>query len=258
MSRHLDRISHNWQQLGAEDPLWAVYVAPGTQGGRWDVESFLATGRAEVGRVLSSLTRLGVPTSRNTALDFGCGVGRLSQPLAQEFDRLISVDVSEAMLNRARELDRSGGNVEFVLSRKPDLGFVPDASVDLVYSSLVLQHLPRSLSGRYLAEFVRVLAPGGVAVVQLATRPTVSVKGWAFRLLPPAFTGWFQRQVLGYPAPMRMQAMSRRWVRRQIVAAGGFILEALDDPTYGGHWIYTRYIICRSDGVGAPAETSGR
>ena len=243
--RDLDRITRHWEQLGADDPLWAVYVAPGTRGGAWDVDEFFATGREEVARVMSFLEAHDVPASRTTAVDFGCGVGRLSQPLADQFDRVIGVDVSEPMLAQARALVRGRGDIEFVLNQRADLSFIPDESVDLVYSSLVLQHLSRPLAAGYLAEFVRVLATDGAAVVQVATRPTRSVKGWAFRALPPSLTGFLQRRLLKYPAPMRMQAMSDRWVRTQVRSAGGRVIASETDPSYKGHWVYTRYLIQR-------------
>ena len=41
-------LQEHWRRLGADDPLWAVYVAPGTRHGGWDLEDFLETGRAEV------------------------------------------------------------------------------------------------------------------------------------------------------------------------------------------------------------------
>jgi ubiquinone/menaquinone biosynthesis C-methylase UbiE len=239
------RIGRHWERLGAEDPLWAVYVAPGTRGGAWDVERFFATGRDELEQAFAVLEPLGVPAAHGTALDFGCGVGRLSRPLRERFDRVVGVDVSEPMLVQARKLERGAERIEFVLNRREDLSFLPDGEVDLVYSSLVLQHLPKRLAARYLCEFVRVLAPGGAAVVQVATRPTRSVKGWAFRVLPPPVTGLLQRVLLGYPAPMRMQAMSGRWLHKTVRSAGGSVLAEASDPTYQGHWIYTRYVIGR-------------
>jgi SAM-dependent methyltransferase len=241
--RPLDRIARDWQQLGTIDPLWAVYVAPGTERGGWNIGEFFATGCSEADRVFSELAGIGRPTARRIALDFGCGVGRLSQPLADRFDRVLAVDVSPAMLKRAAELDRSGGRIEFILNHEAHLGCVASASVDLVYSSLVLQHLVRPLAAKYLAEFIRILAPGGVAVVQLATRPTASLKGWADRLLPAPIIGWIQTHVLAYPAPMRMEAMPTSWVRAQVAVASGRIIAQAEDSSYGGHWIYTRYFI---------------
>jgi ubiquinone/menaquinone biosynthesis C-methylase UbiE len=242
--RHdLERISRHWEQLGAQDPLWAVYVAPGTRGGAWDVDEFFATGHDEIERVMRFVEAHGVSAARGTAVDFGCGVGRLSRSLAEHFDRVIGIDVSDSMLAQARELNAGNERIEFVLNRRDDLSLLPDGSVDLVYSSLVLQHLPRPLAAGYLKEFVRLLTPGGAVVVQVATRPTRSIKGWAFRLLPAPLIGFLQRRVLGYPAPMRMQAMSDRWIRAQVASSRGRVVATEDDPSYRGHWVYTRYLI---------------
>jgi ubiquinone/menaquinone biosynthesis C-methylase UbiE len=249
VKRDFDRITEHWRELGAEDPLWAVYVAPGTQHGGWDVDEFFATGREEVDRVMSTLSR--TPSDDGVALDFGGGVGRLSQALARYFGQVVAVDVSAPMIDRARELDPGDRRIRFVLNERTDLSFVEDGSIDLVYSSLVLQHLSRPLAAGYLAEFLRVLRPDGVAVVQVATRPTASLKGWAFRLLPARLTGLLQRRMLHYPAPMRMQAMPTSWVRNAVTAAGGHIVEADTDESYGGHWVYTRFFL--RPGVAASA-----
>ncbi len=239
----LDQLQDDWTRLGQEDPLWAVYVAPGTKGGKWDVEAFFALGRQEVDRALAELEPLGLTPGRRRALDFGCGVGRLSQALAGHVDEVIGIDIAPSMLAKARELDRSQGRVRFVLNQRPDLGDVGSAEVDLVYSSLVLQHMPPELARGYLAEFVRVLAPGGVAIFQVASRPTRSVKGLIFRLAPWPLLRWAQRRVLGYPAPMRMSRMTSDNVRTAIAGTPGRLAAAIDDDSYGGHWHYTRYYV---------------
>lgn len=243
----LEDVRRNWTKLGAEDPLWAVYVAPGTQNGRWDVEQFRETGRTEVGRSLDRLAELGIAVGDGTALDFGCGVGRLSGPLAERFSRVVAVDVAPSMLERAREMDISGGRIDWVLNEAPDLSFQPEDSIDLVYTSLVLQHLPRELALSYVREFVRVLRPGGVAVMQVASRTTPSVKGWAFRHLPPALLGWAQKTLLRYPAPMLMTALTRADIEAVVRPMGAAVVDVQEDPTYGGHWVYERLVV-RADG----------
>jgi SAM-dependent methyltransferase len=238
-----DQLQQDWTRLGAEDPLWAVYVAPGTKGGKWDVDEFFALGRREVDTALARLEPFGLRPGRARALDFGCGVGRLSQALAGHFDAVTGVDIAPSMLAKARELDRSDGRCTFVLNERSDLALVEDASVDLVYSSLVLQHMPRELAAGYLREFVRVLAPGGVAVFQVASRPTRSIKGAVFRWAPWPLLRWAQKNVLRYPAPMRMSAISPSDVRSAIEGTGARLVAAVDDDTYGGHWHYTRYYV---------------
>src|SRR3954447_8717775 len=93
-----DQVRADWTRLGAEDPLWAVLVDPDKRGGRWDAEEFLAVGRRDVEAHRQWLARLGLPTTWSTALDFGCGAGRLTQALAAHADEVIGVDVSAPML----------------------------------------------------------------------------------------------------------------------------------------------------------------
>jgi SAM-dependent methyltransferase len=253
----LGRLRDDWERLGAEDPLWAVYVAPGTRGGRWDVERFFALGRREVSAALGELDRLGLRPGRRRALDFGCGVGRLSQALAEHVDEVVGVDIAASMLAEARRLDRSGGRCQFVLNESADLAFVADGSIDIVYCSLVLQHLERGLARRYLREFVRVLADDGVAIFQVPTRPTASVKGLVFWLAPWSLIRLAQRRLLKYPAPMRMSRLRRRDVERALHGTGAAIIGAVDDDSYGGHWHYTRYYVARPPTEGHRLQAGG-
>lgn len=238
-------LQRDWTALGKEDPLWAVYVAPGTKGRGWDVDAFFATGAAEVAASLARARELGLLSRHEVALDFGCGVGRLSSALLEHVDRVVAVDISPTMLDEARRLGRCGDRCTFVLNDRPDLAFQPEASVDLVYSSLVLQHLPSELAEGFLQEFARVLRPGGVAVVQTASRPTRSLRGVLTRVLPPALQRRLQTLLLGYPAPMLMTAMPQAWVEAAIAGTGLQIAEAVEESVYGGHWVTTRYFLVR-------------
>lgn len=231
----------DWETLGREDPLWAVFVTPGARGGGWDVDAFLATGRAEVDRVLSRLAILSPATGRAHVLDFGCGVGRLSHALAGHFDRVTGVDAAPAMLEQARQI--AGERCTFVLNQAPDLSFLADGSVDVAYSSLVLQHLPRQQALGYLRELVRVTRGDGCVIVQVAARPDWSLKGMMFRFAPRPLISWAQRRLLGYPAPMLMTPLPDRLVRATVAAAGAFVLAAEQDDSYGGHWRCVRYYV---------------
>jgi SAM-dependent methyltransferase len=147
------------------------------------------------------------------------------------------------MLAKARELDRSGGRCQFTLNQATDLSLVESGTIDIVYSSLVLQHMPPELARGYLREFERVLAPGGVAIFQVASRPTRSFKGLVFRLAPWPLLRWAQQTLLRYPAPMRMSQMSPDDVRGAIAGTPARLAAAIEDDSYGGHWHYTRYYV---------------
>lgn len=86
--------------------------------------------------------------------------------MSARFDECVGVDVSARMVERARELNADRSNCSFVVMEKPGLPYEP-GSFDLVYSRLVLQHLPRSEAVRAVEELVRVARPGGVAIFQV-------------------------------------------------------------------------------------------
>lgn len=51
---------------------------------------------------------LNIDCPRKHALDFGCGVGRLTQALAAHFDEVTGVDISPSMIKLAKKYSRHG------------------------------------------------------------------------------------------------------------------------------------------------------
>jgi 2-polyprenyl-3-methyl-5-hydroxy-6-metoxy-1,4-benzoquinol methylase len=98
---------------------------------------------------------------RGSALDFGCGVGRLTQALADHFDEVWGVDIASSMIEGARRLDRSGGRCRYLVNGRPRV--VRDASFGFILSLIVLQHLEPEYIRSYLREFIRLLAPDDAA-----------------------------------------------------------------------------------------------
>lgn len=241
----LDEVRRDWTVLGAADPLWAVLV----RRGGWELADFLATGRADVAATVSWLAELGLPTRWERALDFGCGVGRLSQALAEHADEVIGVDISASMLEVAGRINRTGARCTFVHNDAPDLGRFPDGHVDLVYSVLVLQHLPRPMIDVYLAELLRVLRRDGSAVIQIPTRRLWTVRGLAWRVLPFPVLRWVQRRLLGYPAPMRMTVVSDVDMVGTVTRLGGRVVARRIDPTDSKDFQLTRYVIRHAPGA---------
>ena len=102
----------------------------------------------------------------DTVVDLGCGpatqlamVARLNPDV-----RFVGVDLAEEMLERARAYgaEQGLGNVAFQQADVTDLGFLGDASVDAVFSTVALHHLPDvGHLERTFAEVARVLRPGG-------------------------------------------------------------------------------------------------
>jgi SAM-dependent methyltransferase len=166
----LSRHKRDWEELAEVDPFWAILSDPNRQFGRWDLECFFDSGRLEVDELMALAEAYGLPESRRRALDFGCGSGRTTRPLAGIFSEVVGVDISERMVDQARRVNADMPNCAFLLNTAEDLRLFEDDHFDLVYSSIVLQHLPkRSLILTYIAEFVRTLSEGGLLAFQLAS-----------------------------------------------------------------------------------------
>lgn len=164
----LEKSKTMWEALARSDPYWAVCTVPGKQDGKWDAADLLATGVIEAETVLSFVRRLGLSIRPNgKALDFGCGVGRLTQALSRYFAECYGVDISSEMVSRATTLAKDSPNCRFFVNEVPDLSGFESNSFSFIYSSLVLQHIESEYVTLYLGEFVRVLEPGGILVVQI-------------------------------------------------------------------------------------------
>lgn len=156
-----------WQDLGALDPMWAVLADARYRFGKWDQAEFFRIGEADVERLMQMARTLGYPAAYETALDFGCGVGRLTRALAKHFARCYGVDISETMIAQAQSLHRAFPNCQFRVIQN-DLRLFDDNSLDLIYTVLTLQHIPsRAAVAKYIREFMRTLRRNGLLVFQV-------------------------------------------------------------------------------------------
>jgi len=159
----LEKLKDDWESLARRDALGAILTDETKIGGKWDLGEFMATGEAEIVTVMEHLKDVGCePDYGGTALDFGCGVGRLTQALGRRFASCVGVDISREMVEQAERLNRYP-HCRYVVHADTRLPF-PDAWFAFVYSNIVLQHVPPQFAEQYLREFVRILKRGGVLV----------------------------------------------------------------------------------------------
>lgn len=163
----LKQVRRHWNLFGRSNPMWSNLTGDGA----WDAGAFFATGETEIDETLQRAEQLEITPDRQArALDFGCGVGRLTQALGRRFDRADGVDIAKHMLDEARRYDRSGGRCQYHLDTSGHLGQFGSESFDLVCSLLVLQHMEPGDAVRYISEMVRVLAPGGLLAFNVPHR----------------------------------------------------------------------------------------
>jgi SAM-dependent methyltransferase len=161
-----------WEKFGRDDPYFGVLADP-----RFTAEKiaenraeFFASGRWSVARITERYERHFGNLSHGRALDHGCGVGRLTLPLAGQFDAVVGLDVSPSMLAQARaNADQSSvSNVEFALA-DDRLSNAP-GEFDFVNSYMVLQHIRVRRGLGILARLLEKVKPGGGFHVHLSVR----------------------------------------------------------------------------------------
>ena len=167
----MSRDAKDWEDLARSEPYFAIL----TNDGDPDVEAnimataaFWETGEVDVAALLVAVaTLLGREIRLNNVLDFGCGVGRLTLPLARHSGRVVACDIAPTMLEHARQNAEKAGlrNVTFISNE--DLMRSADVRFDFICSLLVLQHLPVSLGYEAIRHLSTLLEPGGIAALQM-------------------------------------------------------------------------------------------
>jgi ubiquinone/menaquinone biosynthesis C-methylase UbiE len=168
----LGKLKRHWDKMASTDAMRAIAGSPGKQKGRpWREEEFFETGVTEIEHSLAQIAAAGVNIKKGKALDFGSGIGRLTQALAPHFSQVVGVDVSTQMLQLAEQYNRYPSNCRYSQITSYDLRQFADGEFDFVYSNVVLQHIEPRYAKQYIAEFLRVLADGGTAMFMLHVGP---------------------------------------------------------------------------------------
>jgi SAM-dependent methyltransferase len=157
----------DWQLIGERNPYWGVLTADKFKRAKLDstsIEEFFASGDADVSYIVESIRRFIQPDfAPRSAIDFGCGCGRLTLPMARLVSNgAVGVDVSHGMLAEARSHAeaRRVGNVTLQKT-------IPEGPVDWVNSQIVFQHIPPERGYELLTALLKALGPRGVASIHI-------------------------------------------------------------------------------------------
>jgi len=171
----LDAVRAGWDEAARQDAMFNIVTFADKVNGGWTPEDFFAHGQVEIDAAMERLKMFGLGDRHgeplSTALDFGCGVGRLTRALAHWYGGVDGVDISEEMVALARKHVEPEERVAYYVNGNPDLSLFEDDRYDLVYSMIVLQHMPQEFQHGYVQEFFRVLKPGGVAMFEIPDGP---------------------------------------------------------------------------------------
>lgn len=245
------RDQEAWDDLADVDPFWSILSDPVKQFSRWNVEEFFATGEKEIASLLAEAGVLGYPRGMERALDFGCGVGRLTRSLAQRFQECYGVDISGKMIGHAQRLNDGVRNCRFLVNASEDLAFLPSDHFDLIYSNIVLQHIPgKRHIKNYISEFVRILARGGLLVFQLPShipfRNRIQMRARLYGFLRRwSLAPKFLYETVGL-CPIRMNFIPEPDIVALLTACGGKVLQIKKAGIGKGAFQSCRYFVTKA------------
>lgn len=160
-SGELRDTDHDWAIIGETEPYFGVITADRFKRNQMDDQArseFFQSGRDQIGHFLQRMRALFGAFEPKSALDFGCGVGRLTLPLAEITSAATGVDISPGMLAEARRHNAPG--TQFVDK-------IPDEKFDWIVSIIVLQHIAPERGYEIIKALLGNVSPGGGATIQI-------------------------------------------------------------------------------------------
>ncbi|MFC5344929.1 class I SAM-dependent methyltransferase [Brevundimonas staleyi] len=180
------------------------------------LDEFWAGGVSQMEEMAGHIRRGFGEFPRATALDFGCGVGRLTRGMARMCDHVVGLDVAPGMIAEAQR--DAPENTEYLL----ELG---DQTFDWVNSIIVFQHIPPVRGYAILEDLLSRINPGGVFSLHLTLYKDASFMPYLAGSLRAARFDGERMEVLGVePSPRGAMMMYDYDMTRliEITARHGF------------------------------------
>lgn len=255
----LQDTEKNWEIFAQKDPLWSILTDPAKYGNKWGIDEFFATGKGDMDRLFADLAKDGAlpasVTKPSRALDFGCGVGRLTQALVGRFDEVWGVDISPSMIRQAKEYaEARSKQIIYIQNSANDLAMCKTGDFDFVCSLITLQHMEPRYGKNYIQEFIRMLKPGGVCVFQMPSHMSKKLGSlslrlvhWAHRHMPafliPVARMIFLKKTKPINAVMEMHCVQKDEMVALLKANGAEVLKVAQDAAAGDFWVSYTYVL---------------
>ncbi len=229
-----------WIETGKVNPWWGVQSHERFKGMDINDElksEFYSTGENEmidIQRVLNWLC--GFKGTTGNAIDFGCGIGRHTFPMAKIMGTVYGIDISPDIIHLAEDMasNFSIRNVTFLLE-------IPDIKVDWINSFIVFQHIPPKIGYEYLERLLKCLTLGGVFSLHFTIYRNID----SFKLsrVPLIYDGEFVKLLKEVPVtemPMYDYNVPALLTILQEYGIGEFLCRHIDHSGAHGIWIFGR------------------
>lgn len=238
----INELKDSWELIAQAEPYYGVLTNERNKSINIDLKKFFNSGKIKIRKVLSRLETIDRKFQYNICLDFGCGVGRLSQALCDKFDKVIGVDISQSMIELANRHNQHTYNCNYLLNETNNLDQFESNSFDMIISLLTLQHMKPELSFSYIDEFARTLKCGGVMVIQLPTEAPLARNIIQF-LLPSRLMKYFKHLKSINGGIMEMYTTSKNVIINNI--SNNLEILHIEDEIDNKGWTYSTFYILK-------------
>lgn len=178
----LDTVSNTWNTYGENENIyWSVLSNDKYKkmDSKEQFEEFYKSGIEATNYIKTKLVNYGnmfeLWAIDKKCLDFGCGCGRTIIHLAMYFDETTGLDISQGHLEEANGIAEKL-EITNIKLHKSDTDITIYGNFDLIYSVIVLQHIPPPLMIKYIEQLLSILNDGGYAFLHIPIKPTNNYK----------------------------------------------------------------------------------
>lgn len=161
----------DWKKWGELDPYFGVLSDPKFRKSNLNkphLEEFFQSGENHIEWIKKQIKdNFGEEIDNKKVLDYGCGVGRLLIPIAQQAREATGVDISEKMIQEAEKNihEKKIKNTAFIQASEKSTNI--HKKYDLIHSYIVFQHIPWNKGRRIIHELTSSLSPGGIIALHI-------------------------------------------------------------------------------------------
>ena len=140
-------MKQQWNEMASKNPFFGITSWPEFE----KIDSIHLNRFREIGRIHTDnlMAKVGLHNTRHLRMiEIGCGIGRMTHRFSELFKEVYAMDISQEMLEKARQHWAHLRNVHFIEGSGEDLQPMTDQSVEFVFSFYVLNHVTRPESMR--------------------------------------------------------------------------------------------------------------
>lgn len=234
----INKLKENWDTFGKVNAQWAVLNKKGKKS---NLNEFFKTGEEEIKKVMDSLSKKQIKLNKGKALDFGCGMGRLTQALAPYFKKVYGVDISPSMIGLAKKHNKYPDKCKYLLNDKDNLSIFKKNSFDFIYTNIVLQHMKQEYSLNYIKEFLRILKPKGILLFQIPSKRLISWQTLVEIVFPKFIVDFAKKKIQG--AVMDMHPIKKEKILMILKKNNTKILDLMPDKSAGKRFESFKYLV---------------